>query len=246
MRIILSCILLLVLTVYADPVATFDEAVRLYDAKDFAGAAGAFEAVLSEGAANYETYFNLGNTYFRLNQFGKAILNYERASRYRQNDPELRQNLAEARRHIVDRIEPPIRLVIWDWLDQFRQKLGLFQLSVLALILGAFSAILVAVRAFVAQGRGDWLRRARTGSIALFALSAVWYIWAAADFGRAEAVVLVEKVDVYSAPDSGSKQLFTLHEGTKVAKRQAVSGWTNIRLVDGREGWISASSIDGI
>ena len=49
-----------------------------YRKGDFARAAALYEAELKEGPA-FTLYYNLGNTYYRLNDYGKAVLNYQRA-----------------------------------------------------------------------------------------------------------------------------------------------------------------------
>jgi SH3-like domain-containing protein len=40
--------------------------------------------------------------------------------------------------------------------------------------------------------------------------------------------------------------LFILHEGTKVTIIDELSGWQNIRLRDGKEGWIEAGNTERI
>ena len=54
----------------------FKSANALYDAGKFAEAAAAFERVTPKTAA---VFFNLGNAYFRLEQLGRAVLDFERA-----------------------------------------------------------------------------------------------------------------------------------------------------------------------
>ena len=43
-----------------------------------------------------------------------------------------------------------------------------------------------------------------------------------------------------------AKDLFILHEGTRVKILDNVSGFSNIELADGRQGWISARDIEVI
>ena len=50
---------------------------------------------------------------------------------------------------------------------------------------------------------------------------------------------------VKSSPGSeGGKDLFLLHEGTRVRVTDRVGDWENITLADGRQGWILASDAD--
>ncbi len=49
-----------------------------------------------------------------------------------------------------------------------------------------------------------------------------------------------------SPSESGAKDLFILHEGTKVKILDNVAGYASIELADGRQGWIPASDIEVI
>ena len=50
---------------------------------------------------------------------------------------------------------------------------------------------------------------------------------------------------VKSSPSDGqTTDLFVLHEGTKVTVLDSVGAWRNIRLSDGRQGWIAAGDIE--
>ena len=48
-----------------------------------------------------------------------------------------------------------------------------------------------------------------------------------------------------SSPSAeSSKDLFVLHEGTKVKILDSVGVWKNISLSDGRQGWIQESDME--
>jgi SH3-like domain-containing protein len=50
---------------------------------------------------------------------------------------------------------------------------------------------------------------------------------------------------VKSSPGGGtSKDLFVLHEGTKVRILDQIGDWQNIELSDGRQGWLPASDME--
>ena len=65
-----------------------------------------FEKIVREGGVeNGELYYNIGNAYFRLQDLGRAILNYRRALQFLPNDPNLQHNLSYARKMRRDRVE---------------------------------------------------------------------------------------------------------------------------------------------
>ena len=57
---------------------------------------------------------------------------------------------------------------------------------------------------------------------------------------------LAPSVVVRSSPSESGTELFILHEGTKVEISEEVSGWQNIRVIDGREGWILEEELEAI
>ena len=55
------------------------------------------------------------------------------------------------------------------------------------------------------------------------------------------------RLTVYSSPSAeASKDLFILHEGTKVTVLDQVGTWNNISLADGRQGWLPAADMERI
>ncbi|MEA3547450.1 MAG: tetratricopeptide repeat protein, partial [Thermodesulfobacteriota bacterium] len=60
---------------------------------------------LSREIENGKLYYNIGNVYFRLDDLGRAIVNYRRAEQLITNDPNLRQNLDYALSKRQDKIE---------------------------------------------------------------------------------------------------------------------------------------------
>ena len=51
---------------------------------------------------------------------------------------------------------------------------------------------------------------------------------------------------VKSAPRESGKDLFVLHEGTKVHIDNSLEGWDEITVSDGRKGWIPSTSLEEV
>ena len=177
------------------PVAWLNEAERHFAAgNELAGAGREAEAeqefraalLRYEGAAealgrgNGFLLYNIGNTYLRLGDVGRAILHYREAQRFIPSDPSLRQSLRHARSLRRDRIETDaavsvLRLVFfWHhaWPLQLRVTLFLAAANVLwfLALLFALGAVLRTVTAIPkplarlrewldAKGTGPYLRR---------------------------------------------------------------------------------------
>ena len=64
---------------------------------------------------------------------------------------------------------------------------------------------------------------------------------------RSGAIVMSPTITVKSTPNESGTDLFVLHEGTKVyIEDDSMKGWKEIRLEDGKEGWLPASAIEVI
>ena len=61
-----------------------------------------------------------------------------------------------------------------------------------------------------------------------------------------EAIVMNLVAPVKSSPSAGSKDIFVLHEGTRVRMLEQLDGWTEIVLSDGNKGWITSNAIEAI
>ena len=67
-----------------------------------------------------------------------------------------------------------------------------------------------------------------------------------AQLNPTEAIVMASAAPVKSSPDEGSKDIFVLHEGTKVRVEGSLGEWREIRIADGNKGWVEVASIEMI
>ena len=57
-------------------------------------------------------------------------------------------------------------------------------------------------------------------------------------------LVLYEKISVVSEPGLSGKEVFILHEGTKVEVKRQLDDWLEITIPDGKTGWLKKSDLD--
>jgi tetratricopeptide (TPR) repeat protein len=219
-------------TAYKD--GKYDQAVTLYS------------NIISSGYSSGQLFYNLGNSYFKSGRLGPSILMYERAVRLMPHNDDVRHNLEFARERTVDRIDPPPRLFIWTWVDALRDWLPPSTIAISALVLSLLLALTIAL---VVNMRGNplWpsVQAAAWVLAVLFTVNmALVGLRVQADKADSSAIIMADKIDVRSAPDRTSNEIFALHEGTKVAVVQSLDAWVEIRLADGRQGWVPISSFE--
>ena len=64
------------------------------------------------------------------------------------------------------------------------------------------------------------------------------------EISKTSAIVISDNEYVKYAPSQTSKDAFILHEGTKVSILDALEQWCEIKLADGKRGWIPSNSIE--
>ena len=225
-----------------DPDTLFNEANRAYAEGDYQHALDLYSMILENGIESGEVFFNLGNTYYKMNDIGRAILYYEKAKKYIDGDPALEQNLRLCQLRIVDKIEPIPKLFIVQWWSTVTQ---LFSINTfLWLCLAIFSMLIILIIINLIYPR-RYLRHFIWGFTTIFILIFVVtfsriYEFETTKFG----VILEEKVSVFSEPDVGGTEVFILHEGTKVQINRTLNQWMEISIPDGKTGWLNKENLE--
>ncbi len=222
------------------PEQLYQQANALYQQGKNAEARDLYELVLSNGYVSGDLLYNLGNAYYRLGDLGRAILNYERARRIMPGDDDLRHNLQLANLRVVDRIEPAPRLFLWDWWDNLK---GAYPVqSAIWFAYGLFVLLVAAIITMMLVQSYAVRRIALIAGImtTLFlAFSLVLVVQKISDDGRLdEAVVVADITTVKNSPDARSTDAFVLHAGVKVRVIDSVNEWVQIRIADGKVGWM--------
>ena len=83
----------------------FAQGNNLYNDGEFQEAINTFEKILDTEYHSAELYFNLANTYYKLNRIAPSVDYYEKALQLSPNDEDILNNVAFARNMTVDAIE---------------------------------------------------------------------------------------------------------------------------------------------
>ena len=234
-------------TAYLD--SLWSKGVQAYTDGRWSECTESLKALESVGVVSPELYYNLGNAYFKSGDYPHAILYYERTLKISPSFEDARINLDFANSLIRDKIDAVPEFVLKSWA---RKVCYLMPSDFWALISIVLFAAALALFLVFRLGASRGLRR--TG----FYCSIVALILSASSFGMAQwqrnsylkadgAIVMKPVTSVKSSPSrDSSKDLFVLHEGTKVTVLDTVGEWKNISLSDGRQGWIEESDMEMI
>lgn len=212
-------------------------------------AVSGYEMISDMGLESAALYCNTGNAYAKSGNVPMAILNYERALKADPSYEAAAYNLELMNTRIQDRIDPVPEFFLKKWLSAISYIMNsdawaIVSLVLLGLTLAMFLLFLLAPSV---AGR-------RTG----FFIGLVLLVFMSFALGFSisqkktymnadKAIVMRPVVSVKSSPSTeSSKDLFILHEGTKVTVLDQVGTWNNISLADGRQGWLPASDMERI
>ena len=208
---------------------TLTQANEAYGQEDYIKAIELYEQTLREQGVSSDLYYNLGNAYYKHNEFAKAILNYERALLLNPGNEDARFNLEMANTHIVDKIDPVGKFFLSVWIDSLRNFLSSNTWAVIGIV--SFLLFIGGLYLYLFSKSVKAKKFGFFGGIILF-LIAVLANWFAAT------------VPVKSSPAESGTDLFILHEGTKVSILSKLGDWSEVKISDGNRGWLPSSSIE--
>ncbi len=225
----------------------WNEANAAYNDGRWADAAGGYEMISAMGLESAALYCNTGDAYFKDMNVPKAILYYERALKLDPSYSDARYNLSLVNATIQDRIDPVPDFVLKAWM---KNLCYIMDSNAWAVCFIVFLALALAMALLFILGPSVEGRRTGffTGIVMILfaAFSLGFAVWQKNDYMRADdAIVMRPVTSVKSSPSSeAAKDLFILHEGTKVKVIDTVGSWNNIELADGRQGWIPSADIE--
>lgn len=235
-------------TEHPTPSQLWDDANTAYLRNDFREAMAIYEQILDRGLVSAKLYYNLANACFKSGELGKAILYYHRSLRLNPADEDVRYNLSIAQSHTIDRIEQIPEFFLSRWMRTLRTTMSgtvWSLLSLLMLSLGLVSLLFFLLSQRLALRKAGFYFTLLCGMLfvatTLFALSD-----RSESLDRSSAVVLSSAVSVKSSPDNSATDLFVIHEGTLLSLGDSLDGWQEIRLEDGKKGWIENKHFESI
>ncbi len=250
-RLILLMTILLPLSSFLVPrtyAATKAHADSLYTAERYQEAAQQYEQLLKQGESA-DLYYNLGNTYYRMDDITHAVLAYERALLLSPGDADVRFNLQMARSKTIDKIVPESEMFFVTWYRSLVRMMSVDAWARMALVSLVCAMLLVLVYLFAQR---IWLRKVGFFGGVLFLV----VFLAANVFGfqqqqslrhRTGAIIMRSAANVKSTPSANGTDLFILHEGTRVdIIDDTMRDWREIRVADGKSGWIEVKDIEVI
>lgn len=221
--------------VFAQSDPDFSKANDEYAKGQFQDAIRDYETLVSGRQWSAPLFYNLGNAYFRNKDFGRAILNYERALALDPHQPEAAANLNLARDEAralelkKSRSDSLLRFVTTDQMTitaAIAFWVGVFSIAAM-LFSRRRSAALVAVSVF---------------ALAVAALSATAVYRMESD-GQALGIVTAPELEARLATADNATSVLHLPPGSEIRILSRRGDWLYALLPNNLRGWVPTSSV---
>jgi len=215
----------------------FRQGNEAYSRGDFSAAAEFYEQLTAISGYGSGVLFNLGSSYARSGQAGKAILNYERALRLAPSNSDIHNNLELIRK------ESGLFPREYSWSEHFFQFLDLDQWTMSAF----FFLVTITVFQVVSLKRRfssqiQWLVTAACITLFVLSLSGAFF----RHFQWQPSVVINAEGRLLLSPFSSSASTGSIQQGRLVYPEKTHGGFSYIIDETGRRGWIASSSIESV
>ena len=216
----------------------FDKANQEYAQGHFKEAIGGFETLVRSGQWSANLFYDLGNAYFRTGDFGRAILNYERALALERHHPEAAANLQ------IARDEARALEMHQTWLERYLQFASVDQYSIAAA--GAFWVGAFCIVALIFARR----RSARLIALSILSFSVcalailATYEIDRGSKGRALAIITGDNVQARLATADTANSVLALTPGSEIKILSTRGDWIYAALPNNLRGWIPAKSTE--
>lgn len=228
--------------------ALIDNANAAYKAGNFKEASNQYEEVLKQDFANGHLHYNLANSYYRTEQFGKAIAHYRKALRYLPTQPDITYNLGLARSKTK---------------DLFSAEESILNLLTPAVLLSDFNKRILFLFCF-SLSLGIWvcsglIPKARSRALLLVCSTILCYLAVLNFFTKVDrlgnpvftlstnqqaVVVIKSKVLVYSGNGENFQVVTVLNDGAELLGEEQRDKWIRVNLPKGRSGWINLDDLE--
>ncbi len=226
----------------SNPTTLFHEAAISYKSGDYKKAIDLYESIFKSGQVSGPLYFNLGNSYFKTGELGKAIVNYERAKQLMPRDPDLLANLKFALSNVKNE-EGVKRSFLRKMLTDYADSLTVDELTWLLFLFFFLTGILYYLGLLLKWPATRYVASIVLSCVLLFFHGGIFYY--KLSHQKNAAIVLRDTAAKFEPVDNATTY-FDLPQGGRIKIIKEEQPWFKIKRPDGKLGWIKAETAEKI
>ncbi len=223
------------------------KAFKAYNNKDYNTALVLYDSLLNQGYYSAELYYNLGNTYYKMDSLGKAMLFYEKARKLNPGNKDIKHNIFLTQRKLDSEIVKLPDFFLKRWWINFTQ---IFNLNIWTFLVLFFSVLLVVFTfLYWFYDLGERKTLLKYISVLLFVLILISILAGNTVKNRIynnNSLILVKPDSVFKAPDTRSEKLYDLDPGEKMFILDSLKEWYETELLNKEKVWIKKHNVKRI
>lgn len=234
--------------VWSQTDSIFNKANDAYANGNYKEAQRLYQSILKEDKISSELFYNIGNTYYKMEDISNSIYYYEKALKLDPNNADIKNNLAFAERMRLDQFESLPESELDQGLNNIIKLFSVDAWSIIGIIILFMAGIVFALFIF---SRRPFIKRLSLGiSILLILISIGGFSMAQIQLEQINkntyAVIFEKQKPVYEEPNTKASTLVELHEGTKVKILDQFRSYYKVELPDGTIGWMETTNLKKI
>lgn len=220
----------------------YSSANKEYKSANYLKAEEEYKKILNSGINNGYVFFNLGNTYFKLNQNGQALANYLKAQNLLPRETKINKNLNQLYEKI--NYEPSN----FDKFSSLFKFFSLKEITILFLIVWFLIFLLFLIK----KSSNISILKNLNKINGLMTFLFIFFLYFSASLAfrlfisfENKAVVVVQEADVKVSNNISDITLFKVKESQIISIIDEQGDWAKVSSEDNK-GWINKSSIEKI
>jgi len=221
----------------------WQRANNFFQQKEYDSAAAYYEKISALAPQDAVIYYNLGNSYYRLNKIGPAVLNYQRTLNINPQFKEAQDNLTLTEARIGNRIPNGGNIFFVKWWQSITSAQKAATWAIVSLLIFLLTIGMLLARRF----RNNMRVPGQLIGVLCFAwVICMTFAVTAANNKASSGKAVVMQNDAPLLTEQKGKTQSLVPEGTTVKVKDMDGNWTEVQLPDGRNGWMQASLLNKI
>lgn len=235
-------------TLFANDIQTQqDSATASFIAGDYEQSLNFYLDLDNKEYSSPEMYFNMGNCYYQIEDIASSILYYEKALVIDPNNKDIKHNLEIANSKVKSKVEALPKQFYKRWYNSIVSSASSDFWAILGIV--CFVIALSSILIYFFSNKTTLRKVAFALGIAGFVISIFAIVFSVNMANRItenKFAIVFDTSLVKNTPSKDGDNSFEIDEGLKVEITDSLNNYYNIKLEDGKQGWILAENIKKI
>lgn len=242
---ILILLLMLIVNVSANSFQdNFNRASQLYEDGKYKESLKIY-LFIEKYIKNWKLFYNIGNCYYKLNQFVEAKIYYLRSKRLKPFNNSIDKNIEIVNREFKDKIPKPKLDFFSKFLLRIESILSLNFISIILLVLILMLNVFVFI--LIKNGKNKVVIYFVSFLFVFTILVSFYHIYRVGKHNlKKSAVIVGNNIDLRSGPGENNTVLFKVNQGLEVKIIESSRNWVQVSASSQIAGWIKEKELEKI